>query len=99
MLVLAASLICIGALPAAGEGTSSARTSTISVQVSPTDTLWSIAASHRLPGTSTAQMVRIITDANSLARSDLRAGAVLRVPAEAPRGSAYAQATAVKPTP
>jgi Tfp pilus assembly protein FimV len=99
MLVLAASIICIGALPAAGEGTPSGRTATISVQVSPADTLWSIAASHRLPGTSTAQMVRIITDANSLAGSDLRAGAVLRVPTEAPSDSAYAQAAAAQSTP
>jgi Tfp pilus assembly protein FimV len=99
MLVLAASIVCIGALPAAGEGTPPGWTAIVSVQVSPADTLWSIAASHRLPGTSTAQMVRIIADTNSLAGSGLRAGAVLRVPAEAPSGSAYAQAAATQPMP
>jgi Tfp pilus assembly protein FimV len=99
MLVLAASIVCIGALPAAGEGSPSGRTALVSIQVSPADTLWSIAETHRLPGTSTAQMVNIIADANSLSGSDLRPGTVLRIPAQAPSGSAYAQATPVRATP
>jgi Tfp pilus assembly protein FimV len=99
MLVLAASIICIGALPGAGEGSPAGRTAPVSIQVSPSDTLWSIADSHRLPGTTTAQMVAIIADANSLSRSGLRPGTVLRVPAQATSESAYAQATPMRPTP
>ena len=99
MLVLAASIICIGALPAAGESSPSGRTAIVSIQVSPADTLWSIADSHRLPGTSTAQMVGIIADANSLSGSGLRPGTVLRIPTQAPSDSAYAQATPAQATP
>jgi Tfp pilus assembly protein FimV len=68
--------------------------SAITVRVAPSDTLWTIASQHRLPGLSTAQMVRVIRDANPQSGT-LTAGAVLQIPAEAMDGTAYAQVSGV----
>jgi Tfp pilus assembly protein FimV len=90
-LALAVFLICVGMLPTAEGRVPSGQTTTIAVRVSQADTLWSIAAAHRLPGVSTSEMVELISTANSLQSSAIRAGAVLRVPAEAPPVTSYAQ--------
>lgn len=92
MILLAAIIIGVGLLPTVEGRLPSAQTSTIAVRVSQADTLWSIAASHRLPGVSTSQMVRIITEANSLSQGGIRAGSVLNVPVVPLDSSAYAQA-------
>jgi LysM domain len=92
MLVLATFVIAVGSLPTAQDRVPSGQTSTIAIRVSQADTLWTIAASHRLPGTSTARMVELISEANSLPQGALHAGAVLRVPVELSSESAYAQA-------
>jgi Tfp pilus assembly protein FimV len=91
MLALAVFLICVGMLPTAQGRVPSGKTTTIAVRVSQADTLWSIAAANRLPGISTAEMVDLISQANSLQSSGIRAGAVLRVPAAAAALTAYAQ--------
>ena len=93
MTVLALFVVGVGVLPAAGDPIPSLPTATIAIRVSSTDTLWTIAAANRLPGLSTAQMVRVICEANALSAGGLDAGAVLRVPARSVSGTAYAQAT------
>jgi spore germination protein YaaH len=92
MVVLAAFIICVGVLPTAQDRVPSGQTTTIAVRVSQSDTLWSIAASHRLPGVSTARMVELITESNGLPQGGVRAGAVLLVPAEPASANTYAQA-------
>ena len=92
MAVLAAFVIAVGLLPTAQDRVPFGRTSTIAVRVSRADTLWSIAAAHRLPGVSTARMVELISEANALTPSAVRAGAVVRVPVEPAADTAYAQA-------
>jgi len=94
MALLAAFVITLGALPTARDRVPSGETSTIAVRVSQADTLWSIAASHRLPGTSTARMVELISEANALPQGALRPGAVVRVPVEVMSDATYAQAGA-----
>ncbi len=93
MTALAAFIVIMGVLPAAGDPVPSSTSASITVRVSPADTLWSIAADHRLPGVSTAQMVRIIVQANTLRGTGLHAGAVILVPSPETPGSAYAQVT------
>lgn len=94
MAVLALFIVAVGVLPAVGDPVPSRPTATIQVRVSPTDTLWTIAAANRLPGLTTAQMVDVIREANQLPAGALGAGAVLRVPAaRSDVGIAYAQAT------
>ena len=94
MAVLALFIVGVGVLPAAGDPVPSQPTATIAVRVSPSDTLWTIAEANRLPGLTTAQMVKVIREANSLTGGALGAGAILRVPARSDSGTAYAQATA-----
>jgi len=94
MTMLTVFIVAVGILPAAGDPVRPPSTSAITVRVSSCDTLWTIAAQHRLPGLSTAQMVRVIRDANSLSGT-LTAGAVLQIPAEAMDGTAYAQVSGV----
>lgn len=98
MALLAVFVIAVGVLPAAGDPVPSGSTATIAVRVSPTDTLWTIAAANRLPGLTTAQMVQVIRESNALGAGTLGAGAVLRVPAaRSDAGAAYAQATGLSP--
>lgn len=91
MAALALFIIAVGVLPAVGDPVPSGSTATIAVRVSPSDSLWSIAAAHRLPGMSTAQMVGLIKQQNALSGGALEAGAVLQVPGEQAPGVAYAQ--------
>lgn len=97
MTALALFVVTMGVLPAAGDPVPPRSSTSIAVRVSPADTLWSIAAAHRLPGMSTAQMVRLIADTNELSGPGLCTGAVLRVPAELASESAYAQVSASTP--
>jgi Tfp pilus assembly protein FimV len=94
MVILAAFIVAVGVLPAAGDPVPSGSSTAISIRVSASDTLWSIAAAHKLPGVSTAQMVRIIEQANPPADGVLHAGARLSVPVETAPDTAYAQAEA-----
>lgn len=98
MLALAMFIVGVGVLPAAGDPVPSGATATIAITVSPADTLWSIAASHKLPGVSTSEMVRLIKEANSLSGGAVAAGDTLRVPAEAMPDTAYAQVSDVSAT-
>lgn len=81
-----------GAVALLREGVPSGPSATISVKVSPSDTLWSIARANRLPGASTAATVEAIACANGLADGSLRPGTVLRVPAGETPPAALAQA-------
>jgi Tfp pilus assembly protein FimV len=81
-----------GAIALLREGVPSGSSTTISVRVSPSDTLWSIARANRLPGASTAATVEAIARANGLADGSLRPGTVLRVPAGQAPPAALAQA-------
>ncbi len=91
MTALALFIVATGVIPATGDPVPPRATAAIEVTVARADTLWSIASEHRLPGLSTAQMVRVIQDANALPGGVLEAGAVLHVPTEATPGTAYAQ--------
>jgi Tfp pilus assembly protein FimV len=96
MAVLTFFIITVGTLPAVGDPVPSCPSASTTVRVSFSDTLWSIAAAHRLPGFSTAQMVRLIADANGLTTGGLDEGTVLRVPAEAIPDTSYAEAAALQ---
>jgi Tfp pilus assembly protein FimV len=98
MTVLMLFIVLVGVLPAAGDPVPPRPAATITVRVSQADTLWSIAAAHRLPGLSTTQMVRVIKEANALSFGALGAGDVLRVPAASTAEAAYAQVTTVRDT-
>jgi hypothetical protein len=92
MAALALIVAGAGALALAHAGVPSGTFATIAVRVSPSDTLWSIAQANRLPGTTTAATVEIISGVNGLHDRHIVPGTVLRVPAiEAPE-AASAQA-------
>jgi Tfp pilus assembly protein FimV len=92
-LTLACFLAIVGFLPTARDFVPPRATAAISVTVSSADTLWSIAAAHRLPGMSTVQTVDSILAANGLTEARVEAGSVLSVPAQGVVGTALAQAT------
>jgi len=94
MAIVALIVAGLGVVALLRDGVPSDTSTTISVRVSPSDTLWSIAEANRLPGVSTAATVEAITRTNDLQASSLTPGTVLRVPAQAPVGSALAQASA-----
>lgn len=90
MMLLAAFIVGVGILPAAGDPVAPHPGTSVQVTVKASDTLWQIASEHRLPGVTTAQMVRIIRDANAVS-GNIACGAVLQIPAEPLSGTAYAQ--------
>jgi len=90
MVMLALFIVGVGILPAAGDPVAPHPGTSIQVTVKASDTLWKIASEHRLPGITTAQMVRVIRDANA-GTGSLACGAVLQIPAEPVSGTAYAQ--------
>ena len=92
-LAIAAIILVSGVMPTVRDLVPARQTSAISVTVSHADTLWSIAAAHRIAGMSTAQTVEAISAANGLKRRDLVAGAVLRVPVVGLSDSAVAENT------
>jgi len=92
MIVLALFVAGLGAVALLREGVPSGASSTISVRVSPSDTLWSIARANPQPGISTAAAVEAIARVNALSTSSLAPGTVLRVPAPTAAGDALAQA-------
>jgi Tfp pilus assembly protein FimV len=94
--VLACAIALVGVLPTARDLVPSRTTAAISVTVAPADTLWSIAAAHRLSGMSTAQTVEAIVEANSLSGRSIRAGSVLAIPAAGVSGTAFAQVTSAQ---
>lgn len=73
-------VIAAGTLPTPRDFVPPRAASAILVTVAPADTLWSIAATHRLPGASTAETVEAIVDANGMGQRTITAGATLRVP-------------------
>ncbi len=93
MIVLTAFVVGTGMLPTVEDRVPSGQTATISVRVSQSDTLWSIASSHRIPGMSTSRMVELIARANALNDGGIRAGAVLLIPTEGTAPISYAEAT------
>jgi len=95
MLALAAFIVGVGVLPAAGDPVPSGATATIAVTVAQADTLWSIAATHRLPGVPTAEMVRRIKEANVLSGALVTAGDTLLIPVEPLPSGTYAQVSDV----
>jgi hypothetical protein len=90
MAVLALFIVGVGILPAAGDPVAPRPGTSVQVTVRTSDTLWKIASEHRLPGVSTAQMVRLIRDANAV-DGNLACGSVLQIPAAPVSGTAYAQ--------
>ena len=92
MAAVAAIVVGAGAFMLSPEGVPSGTSATISVRVSPSDTLWSIAAANRLPGTTTAATVEAITHANGLQDSRIVSGSMLRVPVLQASETAFAQA-------
>ena len=93
-IALTLAIVVLGVAPTLLSGAPSRSLATTSVRVDPSDTLWTIAAEHRLSGVSTAAMVEEIRRANGLTASNLSAGAVLRVPSAQAADSAYAAAGA-----
>lgn len=93
-IALTLAIVVLGVAPALLSGAPSRPLTSTSVRVGPTDTLWTIAAAHRLPGLSTAATVEEIRRANGLTASNLSAGAVLRVPSAQSAESALAAADA-----
>ena len=91
-LVTTALIVSFGALPTRLDGAPSDQTATTTVRVSTGETLWDIAAAHRLPGMDTAQTVQAIMRANGKRTAGLRTGESLTVPVAGTGGSAVAQA-------
>ncbi|MDO9556936.1 MAG: LysM peptidoglycan-binding domain-containing protein [Coriobacteriia bacterium] len=54
---------------------------TVSIKVGKDDTLWEIAAAHRVAGVSTAETVTSICELNGMAGGSIAAGQLLVVPA------------------
>jgi len=92
MTALAITVAMLGTVAILRDGVPSAASATIAVRVAPSDTLWSIAEAHRIPGVSTARTVEAIARINGLSGTLISAGATLRVPAIAVVDSAFAQA-------
>jgi len=97
MIALAVFVAGLGAVALLRDGVPSSASTTISIRVSPSDTLWSIAKANPQPGATTAATVEAIARANGLGTSSLAPGTVLRVPASASVGSALAQAGSPAP--
>jgi hypothetical protein len=91
MAALAVFVTGVGAVALMRDGVPSGTPATMSVKVSPSDTLWSIAEANRIPGTSTAATIETITRVNGLRGGALKPGSILRVPAANGGGSAFAQ--------
>jgi hypothetical protein len=92
-VTLACAVAVIGLLPTTRDFVPSRPTAAISVSVSPSDTLWSIASAHRIPGMSTAETVQAIVAANRLSGVRVVAGTVISVPCEGIPDTALAQAS------
>lgn len=65
-------------------------TQTESIKVSSHETLWQIAAEHRIGGLSTAETVELIKQINGMTDSGLHVGQVVEVPVAASAMSAMA---------
>jgi hypothetical protein len=89
--VLALFVVATGGFALTRAGVPSSAAATIRVRVSPSDTLWSIASAHRVPGMSTAETIDSIALANGLTDSALAPGDVLVVPSASPAGPVVAQ--------
>jgi hypothetical protein len=89
-VVLATVLALIGVLPTIGSGAPSG-TTTASIRVRTSDTLWSIAESHPVTGRSTATVVDDIARLNGLRTAAVCPGTILRVPATIAPDAAFAQ--------
>ena len=50
------------------------------IRITHGDTLWDIAAQHRLPGLTTAETVAVIREANGMSSSSLAVGDTLAIP-------------------
>jgi hypothetical protein len=84
-LLVVAALLAASALPDLAGNHSRSTTTTATVQVGATDTLWSIARANPVPGVPTARAVEAIRDLNGLASdAHLQPGTVVQVPAPAP---------------
>ncbi len=77
---LALCLAAAGALPTLATGSMAQTASTVTVQVRPSDSLWSIATAHAEGGATTAAMVERISRLNSLRGPRLLPGQRLIVP-------------------
>lgn len=91
-LALTAAIVALGVAPALLTCSPSRAFTATTVKVGPSDTLWSIAESRRLPGASTAETVEAIRLANAMSDSAVAEGVVLKVPAITARDAAYADA-------
>lgn len=91
-LALTAAIVTLGAGPSLLAGAPSRSFAATTVTVAASDTLWSIAASHRLPGRSVAATVDAIREANGMDGSSLAAGSTLRVPTTESMDAAFADA-------
>lgn len=79
-VAIAVTLATVSCLPTPADGVS-VPTVTRAVRVQASDTLWTIARRHALPGSSTARTVGTIRDMNDLEPSDvLQPGSYVRVP-------------------
>lgn len=90
-LVVLSAMVLVGGLPTARELAAVQPAAASSVRVAPSDTLWSIAKAHRVPGMTTAETVERIMRLNGLTDATLQAGVLIAVPTEVAPGNAYAQ--------
>jgi Tfp pilus assembly protein FimV len=84
-------MVLVGALPTARELAAVQPAAASTVRVAPSDTLWSIAKTHRTAGMTTAETVERIMRLNGLTDATLQAGALISVPADGEPSDAYAQ--------
>lgn len=91
IVALAAVVLVACALISTGRQGSVPSVESVTVRVSPSDTLWGIAKDHPVSGLSTAQTVALIRDLNEMSTSAIIAGETLRVPADPAVGTAMAR--------
>lgn len=80
MLILCVAVAVLAALATASGRPHPPNPATARIRVEPSDTLWSIAREHPLPGADTARTVTAIRELNRMRGSDLIAGQALTVP-------------------
>ncbi len=90
-------LVAVAVMPTLADLPPRPTEGTTLVRVSPSDTLWSLAREHAVPGATTAQTAQTIRDLNGLGTGHLVAGRTVRVPSTPPAGTTVAMRSTAAP--
>lgn len=90
-LALLSLMAFVGVMPTATELAATPTAAASSIRVAPSDSLWSIAQAHRIPGTTTAETVERIMSLNGLKDATLQPGEIISIPTDELPSTAFAQ--------